>query len=191
MSPSDAFITFYTLLLGLGLAALLRGFAGILRRKRLRDVGLPGLLLCVLIVFEFLSGWAGALRTFRHADVNIASLALPFGTGACYFMASVLVFPEPGEIETVGVGSYISGQVRTIAFFLFAANLMLIGAELPYVRATFATNPARIWFFYLPYNGVILACYAILMAVRSRRIAIAAMALLIGVYAWVTVTLRI
>ena len=191
MSPSDAFITFYTLLLGLGVAALLTGFAGVLRRKRLRDVGLLGLLLCVLIVFEFLSGWAGALRTFRHEDVNIASLALPFGTGACYFMASVLVFPEPDEIETVGVGAYISGQVRTIAFFLFTANVMLIGAELSYVRATFATDPARIWSFYLPYNGAILASYTILMAVRSRKIAICAMAVLIAVYAWVTVTLRI
>jgi hypothetical protein len=191
MSPSDAFITFYTLLLGLGLAALLTGFAGVLRRKRLRDVGVLGLLLCTLIVFEFLSGWAGALRTFRHADVNIASLALPFGTGACYFMASVLVFPEPGEIETVGVGPYICGQLRTIAFFLFTANLMLIGAEFPFVRATFATDPARIWFFYLPYNGAILACYAILMSVRSRPIAIGAMGALIAVYAWVTVTLRI
>jgi hypothetical protein len=191
MSPSDAFITFYTLLLGLGVAALLTGCAAILRRKRLRDVGLLGLLLCVLIVFEFLSGWAGAMRTFRNADVNIASLALPFGTGACYFMASVLVFPEPGEIETLDVGSYIAGQVRTIAFFLFAANLLLIGAELPYVRATLATNPARIWSFYLPYNGAILACYAVLMAVRSRMIAISAMIALIAVYTWVTVTLRI
>lgn len=191
MSPSDAFITFYTLLLGLGLAALLTGVAGVLRRKRLRDVGWMGLLLCVLIVFEFLSGWAGALRTFSEVDVNIASLALPFGTGACYFMASVLVFPEPSEIETVGVGSYISEQVRTVAFFLFAANLMLIGAELPYFLATLAGDPARIWFFYLPYNGAILACYAILMAVRSRRIAVATMAALTTVYAWVTVTLRI
>jgi hypothetical protein len=191
MSPSDAFITFYTLLLGLGVAALLTGFAGILRRKRLRDVGVLGVLLCVLIVFEFLSGWAGALRTFRHEDVNIASLALPFGTGACYFMASVLMFPEPGEIETVGVGPYISGQIRTIAFFLFVANLLLIGAEFPYARATFYTNPARIWFFYLPYNGAILACYGVLMAVRSRRVAITAMAALIAVYAWVTLTLRV
>lgn len=191
MSPSDAFVTFYTLLLGLGLAALLTGLAAILRRKRLRDVGLLGLLLCVLIVFEFLSGWAGALRTFSHEDVNIASLALPFGTGACYFMASVLVFPEPGEIETVGVGPYISGQVRTIAFFLFAANLMLVGAEHSYVRATLTTNPAHIWFFYLPYNAAILACYAVLMAVRSRTAAIAAMGILIGVYARVTVTLRL
>jgi hypothetical protein len=191
MSPSDAFITFYTLLLGLGLAALLTGFAAILRRKLLREVGVLGLLLCVLIVFEFLSGWAGALRTFQHVNVNIASLALPFGTGACYFMAAVLVFPEPGEIESVGVARYISAQVRTIAFFLFAANLMLIGAEFSYVRATFATNPARIWFFYLPYNGAILACYAILMAIRSRTIAICAMASLVCVYAWVTLTLHI
>ena len=89
MSASDAFITFYTLLLGLGVAALLTGFARVLRRKRLREIGMIGLLLCVLIVFEFLSGWAGALRTFRNVDADIASLVLPFGTGACYFMAEV------------------------------------------------------------------------------------------------------
>jgi len=43
--------------------------------------------------------------------------------------------PEAADVETTSVGSYISGQVRTIAFFLFAANLMLIGAEFPHARA--------------------------------------------------------
>lgn len=188
MSASDAFITFYTLLLGLGVAALLTGFAGVLRRKRLREIGMIGLLLCVLIVFEFLSGWAGALRTFRNVDADIASLVLPFGTGACYFMASVLIFPEPGDIEEMGVGSYISGQVRTIAAFLFVANLMLIGAELPHERAVFETDPAHIWLFYVPYNAAILACYGVMMATRSRSIAICAMVTLIFVYAYVTIT---
>ena len=188
MSPSDAFITFYTLLLGLGVAALLTGFAGVLRRKQLRDVGVLGLLLCILIVFEFLSGWAGALRTFRNVDVNIASLALPFGTGACYFMASVLMFPEAADIEGMSLGSYISGQVRTIAFFLFAANLMLVGAELPHERAMFDINPAHIWLFYLPYNLAILACYSVVMATRSRKVAMGAMVVLVLVYGWVTVT---
>ncbi len=188
MSPSDAFITFYTLLLGLGVAALLTGFSGVLRRKQMRDVGILGLLLCILIVFEFLSGWTGALRTFSHVDLTIATLALPFGTGACYFMASVLMFPEPADLETTSVGSYISGQVRTIAFFLFAANLMLVGAEAPHVRAQVHINPAYFWSFYLPYNAAILACYAVMMATRSRSVAIAAMAALILVYTWVTVT---
>jgi hypothetical protein len=187
VSPSDAFITFYTLLLGLGVAALLTGFAGVLRRKQLRDVGILGLLLCILIVFEFLSGWAGALRTFRSVDVNIASLALPFGTGACYYMASVLMFPEPAEVENVSVSAYISGQVRTIAFFLFAANLMLVGAEFPHERAAFVIDPTHIWLFYLPYNASILACYGIMMRTGSRRIVIAAMIALILVYTWVTV----
>ena len=191
MTPSDAFITFYTLILGLGMATLLSGFAGVVRRKRVREVGMLGLLLCVLIVFEFVSAWAGALRTFRQANVNIESLVLPFGTGACYFMASVLVFPDLSEIETTNVNSYIAEQVRSIAFFLFAANIILDGAEFPFVRATFATDPARIWFFYLPYNAAILGCYGIMMATRSRRIAIAAMVALVLVYAWVTITLRI
>ena len=186
MSPSDAFITFYTLLLGLGVAALLTGFAGILRRKQLRDVGIAGLLLCILIVFEFLSGWAGALRTFRNVDVDIASLALPFGTGACYFMASVLIFPEPGEIETAGVGAYIFDQMPTIAFFLFAANLMLVGAEFPHERAVFASDPGHILRFYVPYNAAILVAYGVMMVVRSRRIALVAMTTLVLVYTWVT-----
>ena len=62
MSQSDAFIAFYTLLLGLGLAALLTGFADVLRRHRLREVGAVGALLSSLIIFEFLTGWSGADR---------------------------------------------------------------------------------------------------------------------------------
>ena len=103
-------------------------------------------------------------------------------------MASVLIFPEPGDIEEMGVGSYISGQVRTIAAFLFVANLMLIGAELPHERAVFETDPAHIWLFYVPYNAAILACYGVMMATRSRSIAICAMVTLIFVYAYVTIT---
>ena len=40
MGQNDAFITFYTLLLGLGIATLLTRFADVLRRARLRDVGI-------------------------------------------------------------------------------------------------------------------------------------------------------
>jgi hypothetical protein len=188
VSPSDAFITFYTLLLGLGVAALLTGFAAVLRGKQLRHVSVAGMLLCILIVFEFLSAWAGALRTFRNVDVNIASLALPFGTGSCYFMASVRMFPEPAsDGETIDVGAYIARQIRTIAFFLFAANLMLVAAEFPYERARFATDPGHILRFYVPYNAAILACYGLMMTLRSRRIATAAMVTLVLIYTWVTV----
>lgn len=103
-------------------------------------------------------------------------------------MASVLMFPEPADLETASVGSYIAGEVRTIAFFLFAANLMLVAAEFPHVREVLHTNPAHNWGFYLPYNAAILACYAVMMATRSRAVVIAAMAALLLVYAWVTIT---
>lgn len=65
MNQSAAFIAFYTLLLGLGIAALLTGLADIMRRHRLREVGLVGGLLSVLIIFEFLTGWSGSTRAFN------------------------------------------------------------------------------------------------------------------------------
>lgn len=65
MNQSAAFIAFYTLLLGLGIAALLTGLADIMRHHRLREVGLVGGLLSVLIIFEFLTGWSGSTRAFN------------------------------------------------------------------------------------------------------------------------------
>jgi len=189
MSPSDAFIAFYTLLLGLGMAALLTGFAGVVRRHRTLEIGATGLLLSVLIIFEFLTGWSGATRTFSGSDSNVLTLLLPFGTGACYFLASVLIFPEPGESDQDGgVGAYIASQVRTIAILLFAANLLLIGAELPFVSAKMPSDPSYFWAFYLPYNGAILFCYAVMIAAPKRGIAVGAMLGLVMIYAWVTGT---
>ena len=154
----------------------------------MRDVGLIGLLLGTLIVFEFLSGWAGAYRTFESVRVDIAALALPFATGACYFMASVLLLPEAGEVEPGDIDAYVSAQVPRIAFFLFMANVLLVGAELPFVVARTSAEPRYLWSFYLPYNTSILLAYAAMMATRRRGLRIAAMLALILVYAWVTVT---
>lgn len=185
MSEGDAFIAFYTLLLGLGLAALLTGFADVLRRHRLREVGVAGLLLCILIIFEFLTGWAGA-DLFVDSNANVVSLLPPFGTGACYFLASVLIFPIPGELKERSVRDYVAGQVRTIALLLFAANALLVLAEIPSVSSKTAIDPFYFWRFYLPYNASILGCYGLMIAAPKRPVAIAAMVALLAIYAWVT-----
>ena len=190
MSQGDAFIAFYTLLLGLGLAALLTGFADVLRRHRLREVGAVGALLSSLIIFEFLTGWSGADQ-FVNADANVVSLLPPFGTGACYFLASVLIFPVPGELGERSVREYVAGQVRTIALLLFAANALLVLAEVPSIVSKSAINPSYFWRFYLPYNASILGCYAVMIAAPKRSVAIAAMVALLAVYTWVTGSGRI
>ena len=82
MSQVEAFIAFYTLLLGLGLAALLTGFADVLRRHRLREVGAVGGLLSSLIILEFLTGWSGATRAFVNSDAKVLSLLAPFSVNA-------------------------------------------------------------------------------------------------------------
>ncbi len=186
MSQGEAFIAFYTLLLGLGLAALLTGFADVLRRHRLREVGAVGVLLSSLILFEFLTGWSGATRAFANSEAKVLSLLAPFGTGACYFLASVLMFPVPGDLGERSVGDYISEQVRTIASLLFAANALLVLAEIPATLSKSAIDPTYFWWFYLPYNAAILGCYAAMIAAPKRQIAIVAMVALLAIYAWIT-----
>ena len=191
MNQADAFLAFYTLLLGLGLAALLTGLAGTMRRHRLREIGWTGALLAILVVFEFLSAWSGASRSFRGADAHIAGLLLPLGTGACYLLASVLLFPDPGDAHREGeIGAYVAGQVRTVAALLLAANLLLIVQEFPDVIESARRQPAYLA-FYLPYNGAILVSYAVMVSAPRRGIAIAAMAALLAVYLLVTLTQRV
>ncbi len=151
----------------------------------MREVGTVGVLLSMLIIFEFLTGWSGA-DLFVNSDANVVSLLPPFGTGACYFLASVLIFPIPGELGERSVRDYVHGQVRTIALLLFAANVLLVLAEIPSVLSKSAIDPAYFWWFYLPYNASILGCYAVMIAAPKRRVAIAAMVALLALYAWVT-----
>lgn len=186
MSQGEAFVAFYTLLLGLGIAALLTGFADVLRRHRLREVGAVGALLSSLIMFEFLTGWSGATRAFANSEAKVLSLLAPFGTGACYFLAAVLMFPVPGELTERSFRDYVVGQVRTIALLLFTANALLVLAEIPSTMSRSAIDSRYFWWFYLPYNASILACYAVMIALPRRPIAIAAMMALLTIYAWIT-----
>ncbi|MEO7564495.1 MAG: hypothetical protein ABIR63_08265 [Sphingomicrobium sp.] len=191
MTQSQSFITFYTLLLGLGLAVLLTGVANFVRHKRVGEAGPLTILLTVLIVFEFLSGWAGADNSFNQVNADIATLLLPFGTGACYFIAAVLMFPGANETEATALETYVTEQSRTIALLLFVANALLICAEYGAVRQRFASDPAYFWQFYLPYNGAILACYAVATESRARRVQLGALTVLLAVYLWVTIGQRV
>ena len=150
-----------------------------------------GALLSSLIIFEFLTGWSGATRAFANSEAKVLSLLTPFGTGACYFLASVLMVPVPGEIGERSFRDYVGDQVRTIALLLFTANSLLVLAEIPSTMSRSAIDPLYFWWFYLPYNAAILGCYAVMIAAPRRAIAIAAMVALLAIYAWITGSGRI
>lgn len=169
---------------------LLTGVANVFRYRRVREAGPLTVLLTILIIFEFLSGWAGADNSFNRVNADIATLLLPFGIGACYFVAAVLMFPDAGETQGASIEDYVSGQVRTIAVLLLIANALLLWAENDAIRFKAATNPS-FWSFYLPYNGAILGCYALAAATRARRVQIAALAVLVIVYLGVTISQRV
>lgn len=171
MTAQDAFFAFYTLLLGLGIAGLLSGLAGIVRRHRTRQIGGVGAMLAVLILFEFLTAWSGAARFVTVDDARVASLLLPFATGACYFLASVLLFPDAAdEGGMADVKTYIAGQVRTLASLLFAANLLLILLEVPDVLAKAPRSPGYLAFPRRRAAGLAMAAlllvYVVVFALR-------------------------
>ena len=183
MTNGEAYSAFYTLLLGLGVAAMLTGLADVMRRKALREIGVNGWLLLVLILFEFLTGWvssAGAMTLDEGAWAG--ALLLPFLTGACYFLVAVLLFPDAERRAGGGMSDYIANQTRTIALLLLAANTFLLTAEADHFRDQFANNAVRFWTFLLPYNAAILIAYAAIAGWPRRRIATIAMAALALVY---------
>lgn len=77
-----------------------------------------------------------------------------------------------------------------MAALLLAANLILIGQEVPDVIEETRLSPDYLA-FYLPYNGAILLCYAVMVVAPRRIIAVAATAALLAVYLVVTLAQRV
>ena len=183
MTTAEAYAAFYTLLLGLGMAAMLTGLADVIRRKEVREIGLPGGLLLVLILFEFLTGWIAAPGSLATNNaISSGSLVLPFLTGSCYFLAAVLLFPDAEARERGGLRAYIADQTRIIALLLMVANACLVLAETDYAIDQFVNRNARFWAVYLPFNATILLAYGVVALWPRRRIATIAMAVLLVVY---------
>lgn len=135
MSQFEFFMTFYGLLLGLGVAELLLGFAGLLRHRARPKLGLLTPLLGMFVFLQLMATFIDAWGRLQGVSISMEALALPTTIGVLLFFVSVIVVPRD-PAEWTDLDEYFRANRRWAIGLVIAANLLVLGYELPNLPRT-------------------------------------------------------
>jgi hypothetical protein len=168
------FFAFYGLILGLAVAELLGGFAGMVRARALKKLD-PQIALLALLTFVIICAtWIDAWATERSVTVDFAGLWAPILIGTSYYLAAAVIFPRGAESYD-GLAAYYEERKSFIILMLIVAEL-LVSVTYRHRYADFlAHRPMILWLWQVPYKVAILASYAWIWRARSCRSNIAAL----------------
>lgn len=187
MSGFEFFFSFYGLLLGLAMAELLSGSAGVVRAGRTRSIGWGTGLLALEVATEIVVVWLSAWHYWRGVEPSLRTMAVPFVSGAAYYTATCLVFPrEPAELAALD--DHFLRQKRHVATCLLIPFLLGLMGEFGSLRRAWEAGAyAYIFGYYLPFNLTVFAGYLVLIFSRSYRLSVAALVAMLGWFAFVGV----
>lgn len=94
MSAFEFFFSFYGLLLGLSVAALVGGFTQVLHERQRVRFGWLTPLLAVFVALDVATFWTQAWVIFRGAPFNGALLILGLVIAATFYVAASITFPR-------------------------------------------------------------------------------------------------
>jgi hypothetical protein len=162
------FFAFYGLILGLAVAELLGGFAGIVRAHALKKLEPQIALAALLIFFLICATWIDAWMSLKDVTLDFAGLWAPVLVATCYYLAAATAFPREAE-GFDALGSYFAQRKTFIVGMLLAAEFIeMYTYRSIYIKA-YWQYPAIFWFWLAPYNLAIKASFIALFLVRSRR----------------------
>jgi hypothetical protein len=178
MSPTDLIFAFISLLLGLGIAEVLGGFARSIavRRKENSEVRLGTLtpLVAIFIVVDLTSFW---LLAYDFRDQFRATFPMLVGVLAIcgfYYIVAYLVFPgEPDEWRSLD--DYYDRQRRMLIGGILGANFtqllgqILVEILVPAPDTAEAAMSDAAMALEVPSALVIVSCLVTLLFVRSRK----------------------
>ena len=172
MDQFSFFFAFYGLILGLAVAELLSGFAGMVRAHALKrldaQTGLAALLTFVLIV----ATWVDTFSMDRAITLSFSDLWPPILLATFYYLAAAVIFPrDPRQFPHLR--AYFAARRKFIVGMLFAAELVDFYANRFWLIDRYYHNPAGFWAWTVPYNIAIKGCFLALFLVRGRRATIA------------------
>jgi hypothetical protein len=162
------FISFYSLILGLGLTELLGGFAHMVRAKALKKLEPQTALLALFILVDICSTWVDSWLTLKHVSVDFAGLWAPMLLAICFYLAASVVFPHD-EADHERLADYYRERKRFVVGLLLAGEMLIHVTYLPILEQRFAHQPALFWLWTVPYNVAIEASMVAIMFVGSRR----------------------
>ncbi|HEV7137640.1 MAG TPA: hypothetical protein VGN43_13470 [Steroidobacteraceae bacterium] len=186
MDSFSYFITFYSLILGLGLTELLGGFAHMVRAKALKKLEPQTALLASFILVDICSTWVDGWLSLKHVTVDFAGLWAPVLLAICFYLAAATVFPHD-DADHGRLADYYRERKRFVVGLLLAGEMLIHVTYLPIFEDRIVNQPELFWMWTVPYNLVIEATMVAIMVLRSRRaniILLAVLLLLIMIPYW-------
>ena len=178
MDSFSYFITFYSLILGLGLTELLGGFAHMVRARALKKLEPQTALLALFILVDICSTWVDSWLALKDVTVNFAGLWAPVLLAICFYLAAAVVFPHD-DADHERLAEYYRERKRFVVGLLLAGEMLIHVTYLHVFEDRIAHHPAVFWLWTIPYNVAIEATMIALLFVRSRRANITLLLLLL------------
>ncbi|RYG16235.1 MAG: hypothetical protein EON96_09130 [Caulobacteraceae bacterium] len=186
MSAFEFFFSFYGLLLGLSVAALVGGFAGVLHERQRIRFGWLTPLLAVFVAVDIATFWNQAWVIFRGAPFNLSLLVMSLVIAATFYVAASITFPRVSSegVERFDLNEHFWAHRRMVLTCVMLANLIVavlvfLLAQVDEGFARVASAP-RLWF------GLGVFCFGTATAAYApwRRVAVGALILLVVFHAW-------
>jgi hypothetical protein len=166
------FFAFYGLILGLAVAELLGGFAGIVRAHALKKLEAQTALVALLTFVLICATWVDTFTMDRAITLNFGDLWAPILVATFYYLAASVIFPrDPRQFSHLR--AYFAARRKFIIGMLFAAELVDLYVNRAYLTARYYHDPGAFWGWNVPYNIVIKGVFLALFVVRGRRATIA------------------
>jgi hypothetical protein len=162
------FFAFYGLILGLAVAELLGGFAGLVRAKALKALE-PQIALAALLTFIVICAtWIDAWRSLQGVTLDFAGLWAPILVATFYYLAAAAAFPRESEGFDSLDSYFVQRKKFIVGMLLLAEFIEMVTFRAVYID-TYGHQPAVFWLWLFPYNFAIKASFIALFLVRSRR----------------------
>lgn len=173
MSQFEFFMAFYGLLLGLGVAELLGGFANLLRERTAPSLGLVTPLIGVIVLIEMLANFIDAWVKFQDIGIDLSSLVVPTLIGLIYYVIAVIVIPR-NATEWTSLDEYMARRRRWIVGLLILANMLIASLEFTRLDRTFTGGSTADLTRWLAGNSWLLGSYALIWWGRTSWLIVAA-----------------
>lgn len=185
MSQFDVFMSFYGLLLGLGVAELFGGFARLVRARTPPAVGLLTPAIGITIFLQIMGSLSDVYRGLKSTTVDLDSMALPTLIGVAFFFAAIVVVPDELD-DWSSLDDYYFSRRRWTVGLLLTVCLLTIVTELPAAPSQIAQFGWGAFGTYVLLNAIAIGGQITALIVHRRAIVLTGLAanliILLGTY---------
>lgn len=166
----------FAIILGLSLAKVLEGFARALKRRRVVHLGWLTPMLAIFVMLDLTSFWETGWSARRFVDPQYGILLIGLAICSLYYLAASIVFPSEFGDRADFDEHYIEHRWQVMGAVLICDFITI--APVFIIRA--GDVPSRVWVENVVQFSAMVTC----IAWRNKRANIAALAVLISIYAY-------